>query len=65
MLTDIATIILIAMLGNVVFTTFRLPGILGMIAAGVLLGPSVLDLIDPELLELLGEFKTVAPTNMD
>ena len=60
MLTDIATIILIAMLGNVVFTTFRLPGILGMIAAGVLLGPSVLDLIDPELLELLEEFKTVA-----
>lgn len=60
MLTDIAIIILAALLGNLVFSKVGLPGILGMIAAGVILGPSGFDLIDPEVLKLLKEFKTVA-----
>lgn len=60
MLTDIALIILFALLGNLVFSKLGVPGILGMVAAGVVLGPSGLDLIDPEVLELLKEFKTVA-----
>ena len=60
MLTDIALIILVALLGNLLFSKVGLPGILGMIAAGVVLGPSGLDLIDPEVLHLLSEFKTVA-----
>lgn len=59
-LTDIAVIIAVALVGNLVFSKLGLPGILGMIAAGVALGPSGLDLIDPEVLDLLEEFKTVA-----
>ena len=46
--------------GNLVFSKLGVPGILGMIAAGVILGPSGLDLINPEVLGLLKEFKTVA-----
>lgn len=60
MLTNIAIIILAALLGNLVFSKCGLPGILGMIVAGVVLGPSVLDMIDDRVLELLKEFKTVA-----
>ena len=60
MLTDIALIIFVALLGNLVFSKLGLPGILGMIIGGVVLGPSGLDLIDPEVLVLLKEFKTVA-----
>ena len=60
MLTDIAIIILAALLGNLIFNKMGLPGILGMIAAGVLLGPSGLDLIEPEVLGLLKEAKTAA-----
>ena len=60
MLTDIAIIILLALLGNLLFSKVGLPGILGMIAAGVVLGPSGLDLIDPAVLGLLKEFKVVA-----
>ncbi len=60
MLTDIAVIILVALLGNLVFSKLGVPGILGMIAAGVILEPSGLDLINPEVLGLLKEFKTVA-----
>ena len=50
MLTDIAIIILVALLGNLVFSKLGLPGILGMVAAGIGLGPSGLDLIDAEIL---------------
>ena len=53
MLTDIALIILLALVGNLVFDKLGLPGILGMIAAGVTLGPYGLDQIEPELLGLL------------
>ncbi len=60
MLTEIAIIILAALLGNVIFSRCGLPGILGMILAGVVLGPSVLNMIDEPVLNLLKEFKTVA-----
>ncbi|MHC4619026.1 MAG: cation:proton antiporter domain-containing protein [Planctomycetota bacterium] len=60
MLTDIAIIILAALLGHVIFGKMGLPGILGMIAAGILLGPSGFDLIEPEVLGMLKHAKTVA-----
>jgi Kef-type K+ transport system membrane component KefB len=37
---------------------FNLPGLLGMIATGIVLGPSLLNVIDSEVLSLLAEFKT-------
>lgn len=57
---DIAFIILFALIGNILFKKLGLPGILGMIIAGIILGPSVLDFIDPEIHEVLKEFKTIA-----
>jgi NhaP-type Na+/H+ or K+/H+ antiporter len=60
MLTQTAILILAALLGNLAFTRVRLPGILGMISAGVLLGPSGFDMIAPEILAFLKETKTVA-----
>lgn len=60
MITDIALILLVALLLNYLFTRLQLPGILGMIATGMLLGPSVLNLINIEVIELLKEFKTAA-----
>nr|WP_321409228.1 cation:proton antiporter [uncultured Carboxylicivirga sp.] len=60
MLLDFALIILSALLLNYLFTLLKLPGILGMILTGILLGPSVLDLVDPEVSLFLKEFKTAA-----
>lgn len=60
MLTDIAIIVLVALLSNLIFNRIGLPGIVGMIAAGVILGPSVLDLIDPKVMAVLQESKTAA-----
>ncbi len=60
MLIDFALIILVALLLNYLFTLVKLPGILGMIFTGILLGPSVFDWVNPEVSTFLKEFKTVA-----
>ncbi len=60
MLTDLALIILSALLLNFVFSKVGLPGILGMIATGIIIGPSILNLLDTQIIALLSEFKTVA-----
>ncbi|MDA3892723.1 MAG: cation:proton antiporter [Salinivirgaceae bacterium] len=60
MITDIALILLVALILNSLFIKLNLPGILGMIATGIILGPSFLNLIHPEVIELLKEFKTAA-----
>ncbi|HBH49371.1 MAG TPA: potassium transporter [Bacteroidales bacterium] len=60
MLTDIALIVLFALILNFLFLKIQLPGILGMIITGVILGPSLLNLIDASVIDLLREFKTVA-----
>lgn len=60
MLIDVAFVLLTALLGNLVFNKLGLPGILGMIGAGMLVGPSGLNLIEPGVLVFLKEAKTVA-----
>lgn len=60
MLTDLAVVILAALLGNWIFGRVGLPGILGMLVAGVLLGPSGLDMVEGGILAFLAEAKTVA-----
>jgi len=59
-MVDFAFIILFALIGNIIFKKIGLPGILGMIIAGIILGPSGFDLIDPEIQAVLMEFKTIA-----
>lgn len=57
---DVALIILLALIGNFLFRKLGLPGILGMIATGLILGPSGFSIIHHGTLEALKEFKTVA-----
>lgn len=60
MIAEIALIILLALVLNYSLSKLGLPGLLGMIATGLLLGPGGFDLISVELLNLLKEFKTAA-----
>ena len=60
MLFDITIIVLLALLLNYLFGKLALPGLLGMIATGLILGPSGFDLISTDILSLLKEFKTAA-----
>jgi NhaP-type Na+/H+ or K+/H+ antiporter len=57
---DVAFIILFALIGNYLFNKAGLPGLLGMMVTGMMLGPSGFDVINPEIHALLKEFKTVA-----
>ncbi len=60
MILELTLALLLALLLQYLFSRAGLPGLLGMITAGILLGPSLLNFISPELTELLSEFKTVA-----
>ena len=60
MLLNIALIITLALVLYYLFSKTKLPGILGLIAAGIIVGPSVLNLVDPEVSLLLKELKTAA-----
>ncbi|MBK3515787.1 cation:proton antiporter [Carboxylicivirga marina] len=60
MLLNIALIITLALVLYYLFSLIKLPGILGLITAGILLGPSVLNVVDPEVAIILKELKTAA-----
>ncbi len=60
MITDIALIVLLALILNYLFSKAGLPGLLGMIITGIVLGPGWLNVIDEEILLLLREFKMAA-----
>lgn len=60
MIVEIAIILLSALIASFLFKRIHLPGLLGMICVGVILGPSVFDFIGKDTSVFLKEFKTVA-----
>ena len=49
MLLSLALIFLVGFSAAAIFNAIRLPRIIGMIATGIVLGPYVLDLLDPTI----------------
>lgn len=60
MLLSLALIFMIGLILGEIFNKSKLPGFLGMIITGVVLGPFVLDLIDSSILEVSGDLREVA-----
>ena len=60
MLLSLALILMIGFALSMVFTKVHLPGILGMIVTGILMGPYVLNLISPEILMISSELREIA-----
>ena len=60
MLLSIALIMLIGMTLGWICRKCKLPGLLGMLATGILLGPYVLDLIDGSILSISAEIRKIA-----
>lgn len=60
MLTSFALIFLLGMLLGSLFTSLRLPSMIGMLLTGILLGPYVLNLLDPALLSISTDLREVA-----
>ena len=60
MATSLAIITLFGLLSNKLFNKFRVPGLLGMILVGVLIGPYGLDLLHDIILIASSDFRKIA-----
>ena len=60
MLLSLAFIFLCGMLFGGIFEKLRLPPLLGMLFAGILLGPYVFDWLDPMLLSISADLRQIA-----
>lgn len=60
MLTSIALILLIGLLLGSIFSKMRLPSLLGMMIAGIVLSPHALNLIDRSILNISADLRQIA-----
>lgn len=60
MAISIAIIIILGLFADYVFKKARLPGIVGMLLAGILCGPYVFNIIQPELLKVSADLRMMA-----
>ena len=60
MLASLALIILVGLSAAAICQRLRLPRIIGMLLTGILLGPYVLDLLDPSILGISAELRQIA-----
>lgn len=60
MLLSLSIIFLVGMSVSAIFQKIKLPGIVGMLATGVVTGPYILDLIDSSILGISSELRQIA-----
>lgn len=60
MATSIAIIILLAIIFNFIFEKIKLPGLLGMLILGIIIGPYGLNLINGDLLKIAPDLRKIA-----
>ena len=60
MLTSLAFIFLLGLLLSSIFVKLKLPGILGMMLTGIILGPHALNLLRPGFLEMSADLRQLA-----
>ncbi len=60
MLTSLSLIFLVGLSFAAICQKIRLPKMVGMIVAGILLGPFALDLLDPQILGVSAELRQMA-----
>ena len=62
MLTSLAFIFLVGLAMAAVYQRLKLPRIIGMLITGIILGPYVLDLLDPSILSISADLRQMALT---
>lgn len=60
MLFSIALILIIGMIMSYICQKFKLPGLLGMLITGIVLGPQVLNLLDESILGISADIRKIA-----
>lgn len=57
---SVAIILLLGLVSSKLFKKIKLPGLLGMLILGIIIGPYVLNLIDPAILNISGDLRAIA-----
>jgi NhaP-type Na+/H+ or K+/H+ antiporter len=60
MATSLALIVLAGLLADAVFRKIKLPGLVGMLIIGILVGPYVLGLMAPDMMRVSTDFRMIA-----
>ena len=60
MLNSLALIILLGLVSSMILEKIKLPNIIGMLLVGIMLGPSMLNMLDESLLSISGDIKEIA-----
>ena len=60
MATSIGIITILGLLANSIFLKLKLPGLLGMLIVGVIIGPFGLNWLTQDLLNVSGDFRKIA-----
>ncbi len=60
MIFSVAMLLLFGLMGNQLFKLLKLPGLIGMLLVGVLIGPYALDLLDENLLAISEDLRMMA-----
>ena len=60
MALSLALIIILGLAADYLFRRMGVPGLVGMLLAGILAGPSVLGLLSPEMMDVSGDFRKIA-----
>ena len=60
MLLSISLILLVGMSMSWIYRKIKLPGLLGMLVTGIVLGPYMLDLLDESILGISSELRKIA-----
>jgi NhaP-type Na+/H+ or K+/H+ antiporter len=60
MAASLAFIILVGFLADALFRKARLPGLVGMLLAGILVSPHLLDILAPDMIAVSGDFRKIA-----
>ncbi|MBW1680231.1 MAG: cation:proton antiporter [Deltaproteobacteria bacterium] len=60
MAIGIALIIILGLSADYMFRRFKLPGLVGMLLVGVVIGPHALDLMAPEMMRVSADFRKIA-----
>jgi NhaP-type Na+/H+ or K+/H+ antiporter len=57
---SLAFIVLVGLLADALFRRLRMPGLVGMLIVGVLVGPYMLDILRPDMMAVSGDFRKIA-----
>ncbi len=60
MAISLAVIIILGLGADYLFRRLKLPGLVGMLLVGILVGPYVLGLLRPEMMVVSGDFRKIA-----